>query len=177
MTLKQRLPDFAKDIKVNLGKYVSDDDVEGLSQYQRYLIALACAYTTRSDVVIADLTDHVQDVLSETDQQAAKIAATIMAMNNTYYRFTHLVSDRQYAQLPAGLRMTLMAKSGVDALDFELMSMAVSAINGCGMCMDSHEQHLTQLGVSQSGIQTSVRIAAIVNASAQAVAIVCVIKR
>jgi alkyl hydroperoxide reductase subunit D len=98
--------------------------------------------------------------------QAAKIANAIMGMNNVYYRFTHLVSAQDYATMPAKLRMNAMAKPGVDKAAFELMSIAVSAINGCGMCMDSHEKVLRQHGVDPAAIQTAVRIAATLHAIA-----------
>ena len=89
-----------------------------------------------------------------------------MAMNNVYYRFTHLASDPQYATMPAKLRMNVLAKPGVDRADFELWSVAVSAINGCGACIDSHEKVLRKSGVSAETIQAAVRIASVVHAVA-----------
>ena len=73
---------------------------------------------------------------------AARAAASIMAMNNIYYRFTHLASAPDYKTLPARLRMNVIGKPGVDKADFELWCLAVSAINGCGVCIDSHEKIL-----------------------------------
>jgi alkyl hydroperoxide reductase subunit D len=89
-----------------------------------------------------------------------------MAMNNVYYRFTHLVGNEEYAKLRAGLRMNAMANPGCDKLDFELASLAVSAINGCGMCMASHEKTLQKHGVSAQAIQSAVKIAAVLHAVA-----------
>lgn len=83
-------------------------------------------------------------------------------MNNVYYRFVHLVGG-DYAKMPARLRMNIIARPGVEKADFELWSMAVSAINGCGMCMESHEQQLRAAGISTEQIQTAVRIAATVS--------------
>jgi alkyl hydroperoxide reductase subunit D len=88
-----------------------------------------------------------------------------MAMNNVYYRFTHLVGGG-YPALPAKLRMNIMAKPGVDKVDFELWSLAVSAINGCGMCMESHEKVVRHGGLSAEQVQTAVRIASVVHAVA-----------
>ena len=96
---------------------------------------------------------------------AAKAAAAIMAMNNIYYRFTHLVGG-DYPNMPAKLRMNVMAKPGVDKATFELWSLAVSAINGCGMCMESHERAVRQHGLTAEQVQASVRIAAVVHAVA-----------
>ena len=89
-----------------------------------------------------------------------------MGMNNIYYRFTHLTSNPEYGKLPAKLRMNIIANPGASKVDFELWSLAVSAINGCGMCVDSHERVLKEHGVTTEQIQTAVRIAAVVHAVA-----------
>jgi alkyl hydroperoxide reductase subunit D len=103
--------------------------------------------------------------------QAAKAAATIMGMNNIYYRFVHLVSDADYQKMPAGLRMNIIANSGIDKIDFELMSLAVSAINGCGMCIDAHVHEVVKGGVSKQGVQSTIKIASVLGATAQAMVI------
>jgi alkyl hydroperoxide reductase subunit D len=89
-----------------------------------------------------------------------------MAMNNVYYRFVHLASNKTYASLPAKLRMSVIGNPGVPKADFELWSLAVSAINGCGMCIDAHEKVLRETGVETAAIQTAVRFAAILQSVA-----------
>ena len=93
-----------------------------------------------------------------------------MGMNNVYYRFLHLVEDAEYQSMPARLRMNVMANPGIDKLDFELLSLAVSAVNGCGSCITSHERKLRQHEVSREAIQSAVRIAAAVHAAAAVLA-------
>jgi alkyl hydroperoxide reductase subunit D len=100
--------------------------------------------------------------------QAAHAAAAIMGMNNVYYRFLHLVEDEEYKQLPARLRMNVIGNPGIDKLDFELLSLAVSVINGCGTCVVAHERQLRKHGTSREAIQSAVRIAATVHAVARA---------
>jgi alkyl hydroperoxide reductase subunit D len=90
----------------------------------------------------------------------------MMAMNNIYYRFAHLVGNEEFATMRAGLRMNVMANPGGSKIDFELASLAVSAINGCGKCMESHERTLDRHGVPAQAIQSAVRIAAVVHAVA-----------
>jgi alkyl hydroperoxide reductase subunit D len=92
-----------------------------------------------------------------------------MGMNNVYYRATHLLTNKEYATLPARLRMNVLANPGVEKVDFELWSTAVSAINGCGMCLDAHEAELKKHGVSAQQIQGALRIAAVVNAVSRVV--------
>jgi alkyl hydroperoxide reductase subunit D len=104
--------------------------------------------------------------LSPEAANAARAAAAIMAMNNVYYRFVHLASNKEYGQMPAKLRMNVIGSPGIDKADFELFSLAVSAQNGCGMCIDSHEKVLKQHGVNADIIQTAARVAAILKAVA-----------
>jgi alkyl hydroperoxide reductase subunit D len=96
----------------------------------------------------------------------ARAAAAIMGMNNIYYRFLHLVEDSEYATMPARLRMNIIGNPGIDKLDFELLSLAVSAVNGCGMCITSHEKKLRGGGISREQIQSAVRIASVIHAVA-----------
>jgi alkyl hydroperoxide reductase subunit D len=104
--------------------------------------------------------------LDEQSINAARAAAAIMGMNNIYYRFLHLVEDREYQTMPARLRMNVIGNPGIDKLDFELLSLAVSAVNGCGMCVSSHEKKLREGAVSREAIQSAVRIASVVHAVA-----------
>ena len=169
--IRDQLQEYAKDIKLNLGALASGDDTDGLSTNQLYGVALASAYATKNPEVIAAVSEQVADILPDEVVTAAKAAATIMAMNNIYYRFVHLVSDKDYMQMPAGLRMNVIGNPGIEKVDFELMSLAVSAINGCGMCMDAHVNEVTKAGISKQGVQSTIRIAAVLNATAQAMTI------
>jgi alkyl hydroperoxide reductase subunit D len=87
-------------------------------------------------------------------------------MNNIYYRSLHLMSNTDYAKMPARLRMNVIANPGIDTADFELYSLAASAVNGCGACLDAHERQLTQHGFSAQGVHSAVRIAAVIHAAA-----------
>jgi alkyl hydroperoxide reductase subunit D len=87
-------------------------------------------------------------------------------MNNVYYRFVHLVANPEYGTMPAKLRMNFIGSHGIPKEDFELFCIAVSAMNGCGMCIDSHERVLLEHGVKSDTIQSAVRIAAVIKALA-----------
>lgn len=161
--IKQALPDYAKDIKLNLSSILGDDV---LNDQQRYGALLASALASRNDTVIAAVEGEAATRLSPEALKAAKAAAAVMAMNNIYYRFVHLASAPEYGTLRAGLRMNVIANPGVDKADFELWSLAVSAINGCGMCIDAHEQELRKAGMRPEQIQAAVKIASIIHAAA-----------
>ena len=161
--LKTRLPDYARDLKLNLSSLASEP---GLTEQQRAGAFIASALASRNAGVTAAVIAEFAPRLSAEALTAAKAAASIMAMNNIYYRFTHLVAAPDYKTLPAKLRMNVLAKPGVEKVDFELWSIAVSAINGCGMCLDSHERVVREHGVSAEAVQAVVRIAAVVHAVA-----------
>lgn len=161
--LKSALPGYAKDTKLNLGSLTSTSQ---LTEQQLWGTVLACALATRSAVVIRELAEEAGDYLSAEAFEAAKGAASIMAMNNVYYRATHLIGDETYTTLPAKLRMSIIGKPGVDKVDFELWCLAVSAINGCGRCLESHEKVVRGAGLSRELVQEALRIAAVVNAAA-----------
>jgi alkyl hydroperoxide reductase subunit D len=163
--LQDQMPSFAKDVRINLSSLAED---ETLSAQQKYGLLVACGHATRNQTVAAELEAEARPHLSPAAIEAARAAATIMAMNNVYYRFLHLVSNPEYKTLPARLRMSIIGKPGVDKIDFELWSLAVSAINGCGMCMDSHEHVLREAGVAAATVQTAIRVAAVVQSAAVA---------
>ncbi len=163
--LKDKIPDFAKDVRLNLGALTRD---ETLSEQQRYGLFVACAIATRNPDVIAAFEAEAAPQLAPEALNAARAAASIMAMNNIYYRFVHLASNKDYAGLPAKLRMNVIANPGVPKVDFELWSLAVSAINGCGMCIDSHEKVLREAGVTAEAVQMAVRTAAVIQSAAVA---------
>jgi len=161
-SLKSALPEYAKDIKLNLGSLATEPS---LTTQQRAGTFVAAALASRSATVTAALVAEFGPQISAEALAAAKAAASIMAMNNVYYRFTHLVGG-DYASMPAKLRMNAMARPGVEKVDFELWSLAVSAINGCGMCMESHEKAVRAGGLTAEQVQAAVRIAATVHAVA-----------
>ena len=165
--LRNALPDYAKDLKLNLDSVLSETGAAGLKAKQIRVVALACAIASRHAPLVAALKQFAAEQLSPEEINGARAAAAIMAMNNIYYRATHLIHNDEYGQLRAGLRMNVMANPGIDKLTFELASLAVSAINGCGACMDSHERTLRKHDeVSAQGVQSALKIAAVVHAVA-----------
>jgi alkyl hydroperoxide reductase subunit D len=161
--LKASLPEYAKDLKLNLGSVIGNSD---LPQQQLWGTVLSCAMATGSKAVLSELEPQAKELLSAEAYTAAKAAAAVMAMNNVYYRTLHLLSDKEYGTLRTGLRMNIIGNPGVEKVDFELWSFAVSAINGCGQCLDSHEQVLRKAGVEREVIQAAAKIAAVVQAVA-----------
>ncbi|MDA0782032.1 MAG: carboxymuconolactone decarboxylase family protein [Rickettsiales bacterium] len=169
--IRSSLGEYAKDIKLNLGNVLTEEGSPDLNLSQINGIALASVYATSNEELIKAVESDAKEHLSEDEVNAAKASATVMAMNNIYYRFVHLASDKDYGKMPANLRMNIIGNPGIAKVDFELYSLAVSAINGCGMCIDAHVRQVEKEGVSKTGIQSSIRIASVINATAQALTI------
>jgi len=164
--LRDAIPDYARDIRLNLGSVLTPQGAPGLTQQQIAAVALATAIAARNTALIGAIERWAAGQLDDKQIGAARSAAAIMGMNNVYYRFLHLVGDEEYAKLPARLRMSVIGNPGVDRLDFELMSLAVSAINGCGQCVAAHQRQLRDGGLSREAVQSAVRIASVVHAAA-----------
>lgn len=166
--LKAALPAHAKDLRLNLGGLAA---TPGLSPVQLWGAAYASALATREPAVIRAFAAEAAQHLDRPVLDAVEGCAMVLSMNNVYYRFVHLVAAPDYGQMPARLRMNLLAAPGVDKLDFELWSIAVSAVNGCGMCLTAHDVSVLKLGASREMVQNVVRIAAIVASAALAQAV------
>ena len=164
--IRDRIPDYARDIRLNLGSVLTTQGAPGLNEAQVWMTALASAIAARNAAVVAAIESAASQKLDAAQLNAARTAAALMGMNNVYYRFTHLVEDDEYGKLPARLRMNAMANPGIGKLDFELVSLAVSAINGCGRCVIAHERQLRAHGVAREAVQSAVRIAAVIHATA-----------
>ena len=164
--IRDAIPDYARDLKLNLGSVLTSAGAPGLNEQQIWAVAVASAIASRNPAFARGIEAAAGEHLDAAHLQAARAAAAIMGMNNIYYRFLHLVEDAEYQSMPARLRMNILANPGIDKLDFELLSLAVSAINACGLCITSHEKKLRADGVSREMIQSAVRIAAVVHAVA-----------
>lgn len=170
--VKARMPEYARDIKLNLSTVLGGTGTPGLSAAQSLGTALACAVAAKSNALVEAVEGVAGDKLDPARRNAARAAAAVMAMNNVYYRFTHFVGDEEYRKLPARLRMNVIGNPGIDKAEFELYSLAVSAINGCEFCIQAHEKVVRDAGISREGVQSAARIAAVITAAAGVLATV-----
>lgn len=166
-SLRDRIPDYAKDIRLNLSSVLTPEGSPGLSEAQIAGVALASAYASRNAELSKAVRTEVSSALSESGVQAAKMASALMGMTNVYYRFVHLVGDPDYKTMASRLRTNAMADPGVDRVDFEFYCLAVSAVNGCGGCVQAHARKLVESGLTKEAVQSAVRIAAVIQATAQ----------
>lgn len=159
--IKQGLPEIAKDIRLNLGKVLDVSQSDGLTEGQILGSALTVAYSLGDKELIDALKEWTTD---EGLISAAQLAASLMAMTNIYYRFVHLTESTEVEHVPAGLRMQGMMNPGVDRVTFETLSLAASALYGCGTCISSHTRQLQEHGFSATAIARIGRISAVIHA-------------
>ena len=168
-TLRDGLPSYAKDIKLNIGTVLTIEGSPDLTLNQIYGVALSSAYAIGNKLLTEAIVDAGSQILLDTERDAAHAASIIMAMNNIYYRFTYMVSDKEYSKMPARLRMNIIGAPPIAKADFELNCLAVSIINGCAMCVDAHVHEAEKAGISKQAIQSVARIAAVMHAMGNAV--------
>jgi alkyl hydroperoxide reductase subunit D len=162
------LPAYARDLGRNLEVLAAEPH---LSEQRKWGAFVASAHAVATPSVLRAIETAASEAgLSETALTAAKTAAAIMGMNNIYHRAIHLMENAEYRSMPARLRMSAAASPGVEAADFELWELAVSAIHACGACLDAHEAALKRHGVSALQIQAALRIAAVVHAVSRVMA-------
>ncbi len=172
LAVKDKIPDFGRDIRLNLETVLTEEGAPGLTLHQLWGVALACAYAADSqDLVDAILADGQSIILDDNYREGARSAATIMAMNNVYYRTIHLLEDPALQKMPARLRMNVIGKPPVSKVDFEAMSFAVSSLAGCGQCLVAHKSELKKAGMDDTGLHSLIRIASVIKAADSALRI------
>jgi lipoyl-dependent peroxiredoxin subunit D len=163
--LRTSLPEVANDIKLNLQSVLG---AGVLSAGQRFGVAVAAAIASRNPALQGAVLQEARSQVDAKVIEDAQAAAVLMAMNNIYYRFRHMIGKESYVQTPARLRMNRIARPATSKADFELFSLAVSAINGCEACVRAHEKSVLEAGLTEDHVQEAVRIAATIHAAAVA---------
>ena len=161
-TLKDRIPDYAKDIRLNLDAVVSRSSLEPADALGA---ALAAAYAARSKTLVDAI--RGSGALPDTDANAALSAAALMGMNNVWYPYVEMADDEDLRTQRAELRMNAYAThGGVDKKRFELFSLAASIVGKCHFCVKSHYKMLKENGLTAQQLRDVGRIAAVVAAAA-----------
>lgn len=167
--LLDSIESYQKDVRINL-QTLFQESVPGtvnLGKDLKYALILACGLSTGSASFVKTLRSVMGDDLPEPFIQAAHLAASLMAMTNVYYRAKHFAAHGELSALPARLRMTALGAPPIPKGPFELLCLAVSAINGCEQCVASHVKSASE-HVSLEWIHESIRIAAIVKSGSVA---------
>jgi alkyl hydroperoxide reductase subunit D len=159
--LMERVPAYAKDLKLNFTSIVRQQSE--LTSQQLWGTIVSCAVAARNPELTQAALQEGAEKLSPEAFEAAKAAAALMGMNNIFYRFSHLTRNEKYSTMPARLRMNVIRTHGIEQADFELWCAAVSAINACPACVDSHERVVREKGISEEAVLAAVRVASIIH--------------
>jgi alkyl hydroperoxide reductase subunit D len=162
-TLRAAIPDSAKDIRLNLQTVLRGG---ALSDAQRWGVAVASAIAARHPALRDAIVAAASAVVEPAVLDDARAAAALMAMNNVYYRFRHMVGKPVYLERPAGLRMNRILQPATNRPDCELFALAVSALNGCEACIRAHEKAVIDAGMTPDHVNDAARIAATIYAAA-----------
>lgn len=151
---------YVKDLRVNLKNTLKSDHI---TQKETALIALAIAINYKNEMLKAFFTDLAKNH-EATDEEIgdATACASLMAANNVFYRFRHFVGKDSYSKMSAGLKMNIMAKPKLEKEFFELVSLSVSAANGCEKCVSSHERSLLKMESTEERIFDAVRLTSVI---------------
>ena len=152
---------YIKDLKINVGNVLNN--AQYLDKKEALLLALSIAVNEKFDLLKAPFTKMAQEAGS-TDAEIAEVIActSLMNTNNVFYRFRHFMDKEFYSNQPAGIKMSIMMNPVLGKAFFELLSLVVSSINGCEMCVTSHEKSVLQHGYSESKIFEAVKLGAII---------------
>lgn len=162
--LRSAMPDYARDLRLNLGSVLS---ASRLDPAMAWGSALASALVAKNARVIGHIAEDAQKVMDETHLKAVKSAAAMMSMTNVWYKFTDLIRDGEVKKQPPKLRMNaVLNHGGVDRALFEAWSLAASVVNACGLCVNAHASQLNKLGIDAQRIAEIARIATVVKAAA-----------
>jgi alkyl hydroperoxide reductase subunit D len=156
---------YLRDLKINLANVLQS---EYLSSKELFLAAVGIASNLGKPSLLASLTAKAtQQEATEAEIAEAIACGSLMAANNVLYRFRHYAGKEKYEQLPARIKMNIMMNPAIGKELFELISLGVSALNGCERCVKSHEASLLELGVREEKIFDVVRLAAVLNSLAK----------
>jgi alkyl hydroperoxide reductase subunit D len=152
---------FIKDLKINVGNVLNNN--QHLNRKESLLLALAVAVNEKFTLLQEPITGLGKDA-GATDAEVAEVVActSLMNTNNIFYRFRHFIQKDFYTNQPAGIKMSIMANPVLGKEFFELVSLVVSSINGCEMCVSSHERSVLQHGSSESRVLEAVKLGAVV---------------
>lgn len=151
---------YLADLKLN---FKNSFESEYLSKKEVALLGVSLATNAGNKVLRDFFKGNAQQEGASAEEIAEAIAcASLLSANNVFYRFRHFMNKEKYNETPARIKMNIMARPITGKEFFELMSLAVSAVNGCEMCVKSHEASLLELGTKEERVFESVRLAAVI---------------
>ncbi|SHE99867.1 carboxymuconolactone decarboxylase family protein [Flavisolibacter ginsengisoli] len=155
---------YLKDLKINVTNSLNAGT---FTKKEAYLLAYAVAVNEKNEVLQKAFGAFAEKEGASDKELAEIISCTsLLNANNVYYRFRHFMHDEFYNNTQAGIRMSIMANPLLGKEFFELVSLAVSALNGCELCVTSHEKTLIGHGTAKQRIHDAIRLTAVIKSLA-----------
>ncbi len=150
---------YAKDLKANLQQALKNNE---LSPKESAFIGLSVSVNDRSNAGI-DVFTALSKKHGATNDEITEVysCTSLLAMNNVFYKFRHMVDKEFYSKSPAGIKMSVVGKPVLGKEFFELLSLVVSALNGCEQCIKSHENSILKHGCSEARVYEAIKSASI----------------
>ena len=162
---EQSIPDYAKDTRLNLDAVVKRST---LPVEEAEAVAVAAAFATGNSKFWTWLHSQIAD---RKEADAALTAASLMAMNNTWYPYVEMAEDDNLKGLPAQLRMNAISTHGGTTKGrFEAYSLAASIVGKCHFCVKAHYDTLKKEGYTVEQLRDIGRIASVINAVSKVLA-------
>jgi alkyl hydroperoxide reductase subunit D len=160
--IKEGLPDYAKDTRLNLDAVLLRSSLDPLVAQG---CALAAAFATGNSRLATAIDAEITD---RKEADAALTAAAIMAQNNVWYPYVEMADDPALKGLPAQLRMNaIMNHGGTSKINFEAYSLAASIVGKCHFCVKAHYETLKKEGLTVEQLRDIGRISAVINSVAK----------
>lgn len=151
---------YLRDLKMNFKTILKG---EHLSAKEISLLGVSVAANDKNDLLLNFFTaKSKENEASDVEIGEAVACASLLSSNNILYRFRHFADNEKYSQLPARMRMNVMMNPVLGKEFFELVSLAISAVNGCELCVNAHEKSLIELGTKEERIFESIRISSVI---------------
>ena len=152
---------YLKDLKLNVSATLGS---QNFTKKEAYLLALSVVVNEKHNTLITAFEQLAKKEGANAEEIAETYACTsLMSLNNVFYRFRHFMHNNEYYNKhPAGLRMSIMMNPVIGKGLFELMSLMLSAINGCERCVVSHEHSVKHQGASEARIYDAIRLGAVI---------------
>lgn len=150
---------YLRDLKINVGNVLK---LETLTEKEKMLLAYAVAVNERNEVLQASFSIKAAEAGASPEELAETVACvSLLQVNNVFYRFRHFAKKEVYEKTPAGIKMSIMMSPLLGKEFFELLSLCISALNGCELCVSAHEESVLKHGGTEQRIFDAVRFTAV----------------
>mgnify|MGYP001238141314 CR=1 FL=1 len=167
--LKNAIPEFAKDIKLNFSSLIMNSDYD---EELVYGCAYASTLTIGNDEIIKVFHNECEKRFGLKFIESIKSTVIIMTLNNQWYKYRDSMPTAEMKIASQKMRVNIMATgAGLDKTLFESISLCISAINGCSFCVKAHSNLLLDNKMNKEYVLNIGRISSVISAISKALSL------